>query len=106
MMARRAQGDTPRDRSKYRQLTSYRDLVPAPSSHTAPTDAASKTVSTEVGEADLDVPRDRAGTFTPMLVPKGQSRLDGLDACESPSLMRQRNDGARHSAPSDPYARY
>ena len=29
---------------------------------------------------DLDVPRDRAGTFTPMLVPKGQRRLDGLDA--------------------------
>ena len=29
---------------------------------------------------DLDIPRDRAGTFTPMLVPKGQRRLDGLDA--------------------------
>lgn len=28
---------------------------------------------------DLDIPRDRAGTFTPMLVPKGQRRLDGLD---------------------------
>ena len=27
MMARRAQGDTPRNRSKYRQLTSYRDLA-------------------------------------------------------------------------------
>ena len=41
---------------------------------------SSKTVSTEVGDVDLDVPRDRAGTFTPMLVPKGQRRLDGLDA--------------------------
>ena len=41
-MAQRAQGDTPRNRSKYRQLTSYRDLVPAPRSHTAPTDATSK----------------------------------------------------------------
>ena len=41
---------------------------------------SSKAVSTEVGDVDLDVPRDRAGTFTPMLVPKGQRRLDGLDA--------------------------
>jgi transposase-like protein len=39
-----------------------------------------KTLSTEVGDIELAVPRDRAGTFTPMLVPKGQRRLDGLDA--------------------------
>ena len=32
---------------------------------------SSKTVSTEVGDIELAVPRDRAGTFTPMLVPKG-----------------------------------
>ena len=38
-----------------------------------------KTVSTEIGDIDLSVPRDRLGTFTPMLVPKGQRRLDGLD---------------------------
>ena len=38
-----------------------------------------KTVSTEIGEIDLSVPRDRNGSFTPMLVPKGQRRLDGLD---------------------------
>ena len=38
-----------------------------------------KTIGTEVGDVDLDIPRDRAGTFTPMLVPKGQRRLDGLD---------------------------
>ena len=41
---------------------------------------SSKAVSTEARDVDLDVPRDRAGTFTPMLVPKGQRRLDGLDA--------------------------
>jgi len=40
---------------------------------------SSKTVSTEVGDIELAVPRDRAGTFTPMLVPKGSRRLDGLD---------------------------
>lgn len=38
-----------------------------------------KTVSTEVGDLKLAIPRDRNGTFTPMLVPKGARRLDGLD---------------------------
>lgn len=37
-----------------------------------------KTVQTEIGPVPLDVPRDRAGTFTPMLVPKGERRLGGL----------------------------
>ena len=41
--------------------------------------ASTKTVSTEVGDIELAVPRDRKGTFTPMLVPKGSRRLDGLD---------------------------
>lgn len=39
----------------------------------------SKTVATEVGDVRLDVPRDRDGTFTPMLVPKGARRPSGLD---------------------------
>ncbi|MGJ4050038.1 IS256 family transposase [Corynebacterium macclintockiae] len=39
----------------------------------------SKTVESEVGPITLDVPRDRAGSFTPHLVPKGQRRLGGLD---------------------------
>jgi transposase, mutator family len=38
-----------------------------------------KTVGTEIGDVELAIPRDRNGTFTPMLVPKGQRRLDGLD---------------------------
>ena len=38
-----------------------------------------KTVATEVGDLELAIPRDRNGTFTPMLVPKGSRRLDGLD---------------------------
>jgi putative transposase len=37
-----------------------------------------KTVLTEVGPVALDVPRDRAGTFAPTLVPKGERRLGGL----------------------------
>jgi putative transposase len=38
-----------------------------------------KTVGSEVGDIDLDIPRDRDGTFSPMLVPKGSRRLNGLD---------------------------
>src|SRR5947209_8275444 len=38
-----------------------------------------KTVGTEVGDIRLDVPRDRAGTFEPRLVPKGARRVGGLD---------------------------
>ncbi len=39
----------------------------------------SKTVATSVGDIELAIPRDRDGTFTPMLVPKGSRRLDQLD---------------------------
>jgi transposase-like protein len=39
-----------------------------------------KTVASEIGDVELAVPRDRNGTFTPMLVPRGVRRLDGLDA--------------------------
>ncbi len=37
-----------------------------------------KRLKTEIGEVDLRVPRDRAGTFEPVTVPKHQRRLDGL----------------------------
>lgn len=40
---------------------------------------SSKTLYTEVGPVPLDVPRDRAGAFTPRLVPKGSRRAGGLD---------------------------
>lgn len=39
----------------------------------------SKTVASQVGDVPLDVPRDREGSFTPRLVPKGARRLGGLD---------------------------
>src|SRR5215212_9688970 len=35
-----------------------------------------KTVLTEIGPVEVDVPRDRAGTFEPVIVKKGQRRLD------------------------------
>jgi len=40
----------------------------------------SKTVLTEAtGRVEIDVPRDRAGTFEPQIVRKRQRRLDGVD---------------------------
>jgi putative transposase len=39
-----------------------------------------KTVLTDVGALDLDVPRDRAGSFEPAIVPKGVTRLGGFNA--------------------------
>jgi putative transposase len=38
-----------------------------------------KRLHTEAGSVDLEVPRDRDGSFTPRLVRKGQRRLDGID---------------------------
>jgi putative transposase len=37
-----------------------------------------KTVLTEVGPVEVEVPRDRAGTFAPALLPKGERRVGGL----------------------------
>ena len=38
-----------------------------------------KRLATEAGAVDLEVPRDREGSFEPRLVRKGQRRLDGID---------------------------
>ena len=38
-----------------------------------------KTIHTETGSVEIDVPRDRAGTFEPKLVRKRQRRLEGFD---------------------------
>jgi putative transposase len=38
-----------------------------------------KTVLTDIGAVDLAVPRDRADTFDPKIVRKGQTRLDGFN---------------------------
>jgi transposase-like protein len=40
---------------------------------------SSKTILTEDGEIEIAVPRDRAGSFEPQLVAKGQTRFDGFD---------------------------
>ncbi len=38
-----------------------------------------KTVRTEIGDLTIQVPRDRAGTFAPVVVPKHQRRIAGFD---------------------------
>jgi putative transposase len=39
---------------------------------------AAKTLKTEAGPVAVSVPRDRAGTFEPVLVPKGERRTSGI----------------------------
>jgi putative transposase len=41
--------------------------------------STSKRLLTEVGPVDLQVPRDRVGSFDPRIVRKGQRRLDGFN---------------------------
>ena len=38
-----------------------------------------KTVLTEIGPVQIEVPRDRDGSFAPVIVPKRKRRLDGID---------------------------
>jgi len=40
---------------------------------------SAKTVQGDLGQIPLQVPRDRQSTFEPVLVPKGQRRLAGLE---------------------------
>jgi putative transposase len=40
--------------------------------------ATGKRVLTEIGGIDVEVPRDRNGSFSPQIVRKGQTRLDGF----------------------------
>lgn len=40
---------------------------------------SSKALLTDDGELEIEVPRDRAGTFEPVIVAKGQTRFDGFD---------------------------
>jgi putative transposase len=40
---------------------------------------SAKTVRTEIGDVRIQVPRDRAGVFEPVMVPKHTRRLAGFD---------------------------
>lgn len=41
--------------------------------------SSSKTLITEQGAVGIEIPRDRAGSFEPQIVPKHQRRFDGFD---------------------------
>ena len=41
--------------------------------------ATGKTVLTEDGPLRIEVPRDRAGSFEPLLIPKHERRFTGFD---------------------------
>lgn len=41
--------------------------------------SSAKTVRTDIGDVRIAVPRDRAGTFTPAVVPEHARRLAGFD---------------------------
>lgn len=42
--------------------------------------SSSKSIKGEFGEATIDIPRDRCGTFEPQFIPKGKTRFEGFDA--------------------------
>ena len=42
--------------------------------------SSSKTLRSEYGEIDIDVPRDRKGEYEPKIVPKYQREIKGLDS--------------------------
>ena len=52
------------------------DETAAPNSRNG---SSKKTVQSEAGELELSIPRDRNGSFEPVLVPKHQRRIVGLD---------------------------
>ena len=41
---------------------------------------SAKTIKGEFGEAEISIPRDRAGTFDPRFIPKGETRFNGFDS--------------------------
>lgn len=41
--------------------------------------STTKTVRTDIGDVEVAVPRDRAGTFNPAVIPKHSRRLSGFD---------------------------
>jgi transposase-like protein len=50
----------------------------------------SKTVLTEIGPVNVEVPRDRDSSFDPQTVRKGQRRLDGVDSMVISSTRHSR----------------
>lgn len=67
---------------EHEQLQVNPDLAvtePEPLERNSRNGYSAKTVQGELGQIPLQVPRDRQSTFKPVLVPKGQRRLAGLE---------------------------
>lgn len=71
------------ERALAAELTAHLGYAPhvrtSPGSGHARNGTSSKTVQTDQGPLDLALPRDRAGTFEPTVIPKRQRRLEGFD---------------------------
>jgi transposase-like protein len=59
----------------------------------------SKTVLTEVGPVEIDVPRDRDGSFEPKIVAKRKRRLSGVDEYRTRSASGPVRQGRRAAGP-------
>jgi putative transposase len=59
--------------------------------------SSKKTIQSEDGELELSIPRDRNGSFEPILVPKHQRRLAGLD--EKILALYARGNSTRENSP-------
>ena len=59
--------------------------------------SSQKTLKGEQGHVEIEVPRDRQGTFEPQLVRKGQTRLEGTDR-QNPGLVCSWHDHPRSSS--------
>ena len=64
------------ERALAAELGHHLDQDPTPNHRNG---TSPKTVLTDTGKVPLNIPRDRAGTFEPRLVPKHQRRLPGFD---------------------------
>lgn len=58
-----------------------------------------KRILTDVGAVELDIPRDRAGTFSPQIVPKHQRRVEGFDEAIQSVPLREGPDHRRDPGP-------
>ena len=59
-----------------------------------------KTLLTDVGAVELAVPRDRAGSFDPKIVRKGQTRLDGVQRADHRLVCAGHDDPRYPGAPA------
>lgn len=67
------------ERALRAELSEHLDQEKARGADNRRNGASEKTLHTEFGPAPIEVPRDRAATFEPQIVPKYATRVEGLD---------------------------